>query len=158
VGERTTERGFGMGHVFVDGKMKEDVGGGMCQVASTIFNAALLANLKIVERNQHVRTVPYVKAGSDATVWWGKKDFKLQNDTASPIYISYRTGRSTAVCEIFGKSTPGMKVNVIAYQRKNAARDYFGSITRYVTLNGLKSKNYEAFSRYKWTPALDYSR
>jgi len=158
VGERTIARGFGMGHVFVDGKMKEDVGGGMCQVASTLFNAALLGNLKIVERFQHVRTVPYVKAGSDATVWWGKKDFKLQNDTTAPIYISYRTTRSQAICEIFGKSTPGVKVSVLTYQKRNADRDYSGSVTRYMKVNGVATKTYESHSRYKWTPALDFSR
>ncbi|MDR3709394.1 MAG: VanW family protein [Capsulimonadaceae bacterium] len=157
VGERTEKRGFGIGHVFVDGQMKKDVGGGMCQVATTLFNAALLANLQIVERHQHVRTVPYVKPGSDATVWFGKKDFKLRNDTAYPIFISYRTTSTYAICDVYGKSTKGVHIDVQTYQRRNAQRDYFGSITRYTTIAGRRAKTYEAFSRYKWTPALDFS-
>jgi vancomycin resistance protein YoaR len=158
VGERTEARGFGIGHVFVNGQMKKDVGGGMCQVATTLFNSSLLANMKIVERFQHVRTVPYVKAGSDATVWWGQKDFKFQNDTDTPLYISYTTVGSYAVCDLYGKGDSSRTVEVDAYQRRNGARDYFGSITRYTTVGGQKSKTYEAFSRYKWTAALDYSR
>ena len=62
VGVRTVARGFGIGKVFINGTMEDQVGGGMCQVATTLFNAALLANLEIVERHQHVRTVPYLPA------------------------------------------------------------------------------------------------
>ena len=105
VGERTAERGFGEGHVFINGHMEMQLGGGMCQVATTLFNADLLAGLKIVERHQHVRTVPYVKAGSDATVYWGAKDFKFQNDTPNPIYISYATTESHAICDIYGAAS-----------------------------------------------------
>jgi len=158
VGERTQARGFGVGHVFVDKKMKMEVGGGMCQVATTLFNAALLADMEIVERHQHVRTVPYVKAGSDATVWWGKKDLKIRNNTLTPIYISYQTKGTHAICDLFGKAQTDTKVEVVAYQRRNAARDYFGSIIRYTTVEGKRTKTYQAFSRYKWTAALDFTR
>lgn len=158
VGERTAARGFGVGKVFKDGRMQTDVGGGMCQVASTLFNAALLANLEIVERHQHVRTVPYVKAGSDATIWWGKKDFKFENDSSAPVFISYRTTATHAICEIFGKAEAGTKVSVVAVQRRLGERDYAGSITRYTVVDGKAQKTYQAFSHYKWTPALDYSR
>jgi len=158
VGERTAQRGFGEGHVFINGHMEMQLGGGMCQVATTLFNAALLADLKIVERHQHVRTVPYVKAGSDATVYWGAKDFKFQNDTRTTLFISYRTTATHAICDIFGKSDPTRKVTIVARERRLAARSYKGFLQRIVDVNGVKTANYTAYSNYKWTPDLDFSR
>jgi len=158
VGERTAVRGFGEGHVFINGHMEMQLGGGMCQVATTLFNSVLLAGLKIVERHQHVRTVPYVKAGSDATVYWGAKDFKFQNDTTMPVYISYHTTTSHAICDVYGVGKPGRTIQIIATQRRLGARDYTGFIQRIVELNGVKTSDYTAYSSYKWPPSLDYSR
>ena len=130
----------------------------MCQVATTLFNAALLANLEIVERHQHERTVPYVKAGSDATVWFGEKDFKLKNNTTTPIFISYKTTETHAICDIYGKAEPGVKVEIVTYEHENGQRDWSGSITRYTIEDGKRKVTYQAFSHYKWTAALDYQR
>ena len=158
VGERTAARGFGMGHVFISGKMEIQQGGGMCQVASTLFNAALLANLKIVDRQQHVRTVPYVKPGADATVYWGQKDFKFQNDTQTPIYISYITTATHAICDLYGKKQPGVQVSVIDQYQRLGERHYKAVLRRYVVENGKRMNDYTAYSSYKWTPALDFNR
>ncbi len=159
VGERTAERGFGIGHVFVDGQMKKEVGGGMCQVATTLFNAAMLADLKIVERFQHVRTIPYVDPGRDATVWFGSKDFKLQNDTQAPLYISYKTTYSRAIVALYGKGTPGRTVTLVNHYRELGPRHFTGVFYRVVrepdhTVH--RDKPY--YSDYEWTPALDYTR
>jgi len=159
VGERTAARGFGTGHVFVDGKMEVQQGGGMCQVATTLFNAAMLADLKIVERKQHVRTIPYADPGRDATVYFGQKDFKFQNNTSAPVYVSYKTNRSHAIVSLFGAATPGLKVKLVNHYRRLGERHYTASFYRVVYQpNGAVRKDPPFNSSYKWTPALDFSR
>jgi len=159
VGERTAARGFGTGHVFVDGKMEVQQGGGMCQVATTLFNAAMLAGLKIVERKQHVRTIPYADPGRDATVYFGQKDFKFQNNTSAPVYVSYKTNRSHAIVSLFGAATPGLKVKLVNHYRRLGERHYTASFYRVVYQpNGAVRKDPPFNSSYKWTPALDFSR
>ncbi len=157
VGERTAERGFGKGIVFVDGKQETQLGGGMCQVATTLFNAALLANMKIVQRYQHIRTVPYVKPGEDATVYWGQKDFKFENDTQTPIYISYKTTATHCICDIYGKADPSVKVSLHDSYLHLGPRHYTAVFRRYLTKNGVKTNDYTVKSAYKWTPSLDYN-
>ena len=160
VGPRDPAHGFtGKGHVFVDGHMEMQSGGGMCQVATTIFNAAMLANLKIVERHQHVRTVPYVDPGRDATIYHGQKDFKIQNNTDAPLLISYRTNRSHAIVSLFGKGVPGRKVRLVASHRRLGERHYIGTFNRVVYEPGSAPQKGQPFhSDYKWTEALDFSR
>lgn len=160
VGPRDPEHGFtGKGHVFVDGHMEMQSGGGMCQVATTIFNAAMLADLKIVERHQHVRTVPYVDPGRDATIYHGQKDFRIQNNTDAPLLISYRTNRSHAIVSLFGKGVPGRKVRLVASHRRLGERHYIGTFNRVVYEPGSAPQKGQPFhSDYKWTEALDYSR
>jgi len=158
VGERTAARGFGQGHVFVDGKMEMQQGGGMCQVATTLFNAAMLADLKIVERKQHVRTIPYADPGRDATVYYGQKDFKFENDTKAPIFVSYKTTRSHAIVSIYGAAVSGRKVRLVDHYQRLAQRHYKASFYRVVYENGTVHKDPTFLSNYKWTPALDFSR
>ena len=159
VGERTAARGFGVGHVFVDGKMELQVGGGMCQVATTLFNASMLADLKIVERHQHVRTIPYVSPGRDATVWFGAKDFKFQNDTDAPLYISYKTTYTHAIVSLYGKNVPGRKVKLVSHYRQLGERHFTGTFYRVVyEPDGSVDKGKVYYSDYQWTPALDYQR
>jgi len=159
VGPRDPAHGFnGKGHVFVDGHMEMQSGGGMCQVATTLFNAAMLADLKIVERHQHVRTVPYVDPGRDSTIYHGQKDFRLQNNTSAPIYISYRTNRSHAIVSLFGQATPGRKVRLVSRHRQLGERHFTGTFYRVVTEpDGKTYKDSLFHSNYKWTPDLDFS-
>lgn len=88
VGERTKERGYLKAPVIVKGEFTEDIGGGICQVSSTLYNAVDLQQyIEIVERYSHSRTVPYVPPGRDATVsWWGP-DFVFKNNHHHPILI-----------------------------------------------------------------------
>lgn len=157
VGERTAARGFGKGIVFVGGHLDTQLGGGMCQVSTTLFNAALLANLKIIQRYQHVRTVPYVKPGQDATVYYGQKDFIFKNNTATPIYISYKTTATHCICDLYGKADPSAKVRIDDKYQKLGPRYYKAILKRYVSENGKTKVDYTAKSAYKWTPALDFS-
>lgn len=80
VGERTPERGYKEAGIIKEGKFDTGIGGGICQVSSTLFNAACWqAHLPVVERHRHNVSVKYVRPGHDATVNWGSYDFKFQN-------------------------------------------------------------------------------
>lgn len=159
VGERTAKRGFGKSEVFVDGHMDVQTGGGMCQVATTLFNAAMLGDMKIVERHPHMRTVPYAAPGRDATVYYGQKDFKFQNNTGAPIYVGYKTTYSHAIVSLFGKAAPGRRVVLVGHSRRLGPRHYTGTFYRVVHLpDGTKEKGKVFKSAYKWTPALDYNQ
>lgn len=159
VGERTAKRGFGKSEVFIDGHMEKQVGGGMCQVATTLFNAAMLGDLKIVERHPHMRTIPYAPPGRDATVYYGQKDFKFQNNTGAPLYVSYKTTHSHAIVSIFGKAVPGRRVVLVGHSRRLGPRHYTGTFYRVVyNPDGTKEKGKVFHSSYKWTPALDYNQ
>ena len=87
VGNRTQQQGFRMAPVILDGKLVPDWGGGVCQVSSTLYNSALLANLDIVDRSNHGRAIGYVPLGFDATVVDGYIDFKFKNNLSRPIML-----------------------------------------------------------------------
>lgn len=87
VGERTIEEGYKEAGAYSGGGVVQSVGGGICQISSTIYNTALLANLEIVERSNHQFQTSYVSASRDATVSWGYLDFKFKNSRSYPIKI-----------------------------------------------------------------------
>ncbi|WP_223292237.1 VanW family protein [Salipaludibacillus neizhouensis] len=87
VGERTVEKGYKRAPVIVKGELFEGVGGGICQLSSTLFNAVDEAGLKIVQRYSHSRSVPYVPPGRDATVSWYGPDFRFENNYNQPVLI-----------------------------------------------------------------------
>ncbi|MFC0560048.1 VanW family protein [Halalkalibacter alkalisediminis] len=90
VGKRTRARGYLTAPVIVRGELSEDIGGGICQVSSTLYNAIDHAGLKIVQRYSHSRRVPYVPRGRDATVSWYGPDFMFKNQLNQPILIQAR--------------------------------------------------------------------
>ena len=87
VGERTTDRGFKVATAYSSGEVTEEVGGGSGQVSTTLFNAAVKADLEIVERHNHSLPVSYVDRGKDAAVDWGNKDLRFTNSGDEPVYI-----------------------------------------------------------------------
>ena len=87
VGKRTIDAGYKEAGAYAGGKVVQEVGGGICQVSSTLYNAVLYANLEIVERSNHYFETSYVAAGRDATVSWGTVDFKFKNNRKYPIKI-----------------------------------------------------------------------
>jgi len=80
-------RGFKMATIYSGGKVEQGMGGGVCQVSSTLYNAVLYANLEIVERDNHGYTVGYVVCGRDATIYYPYIDFKFKNNRNYPIKI-----------------------------------------------------------------------
>lgn len=87
VGERTLEKGYLPAPVIVKGELYEGIGGGICQVSSTLFNAVDKAGVNIIQRYSHSRRVPYVPPGRDATVSWYGPDFTFKNIHNQPILI-----------------------------------------------------------------------
>lgn len=87
VGPRTVETGYGEAYTYVGGKVVLGVGGGICQVSSTLYDSALFANLDVTERYNHMFTITYVPLGRDAAVAYGQADFKFKNSTNWPIKI-----------------------------------------------------------------------
>ena len=88
VGERTKEKGYQAAIVYTDGgKSEAQEGGGICQVASTIYTCTLLADLEVTERSPHMYLVTYVEPGMDATIYWPSLDYKFKNSTDMPLRI-----------------------------------------------------------------------
>ncbi|MFA4015652.1 MAG: hypothetical protein RUDDFDWM_000743 [Candidatus Fervidibacterota bacterium] len=105
VGPRNFNRGYKLAPTLVRGRFVEDVGGGVCQVAGTLFNAALLAGLEVVERHRHSRPVRYLPLGRDAAVNYGTLDLKVRNPYPYPVYIKASAKGGKLKVLILGKAT-----------------------------------------------------
>lgn len=115
VGPRTAEGGYKAAHAYVGGKVIDDIGGGICQVSSTLYNAVLFSDLEVVERRNHMFTVGYVPVGRDATVSYGSVDFKFRNSTRWPIRIKAWVSDDNKVhFSLIGTNeTPGKTVELV---------------------------------------------
>lgn len=103
VGPRTIEKGYENSKIIVNGQFVDGVGGGVCQVSTTLYNAVLLAGLKITEYHPHSLPVSYVSPSFDAMVSYGGSDLRFINDTHNPIIIySYATDDLIRI-EIYGE-------------------------------------------------------
>lgn len=87
LGPYTKEHGYGLGRMFVGDRIVPSIGGGVCQIASTLYNVALLAGLQIVERHPHSLVVPYLTPGRDATVTDTGNDFVIKNNSGGPVLL-----------------------------------------------------------------------
>ncbi len=87
IGERTREKGYEEASILVDGKREMAVGGGLCQISSTIFNAAEAAGMEILERHDHTGEVHYVEIGRDAAISFGEQDFRFRNTRQAPVRL-----------------------------------------------------------------------
>lgn len=105
VGERTEARGFKKAHIFSGGKVVDGLGGGICQVSSTLYNAVLLADLEVTSRTAHMMHTGYVKPSFDATVVYGSIDFKFKNNRETPIKIESTVKNGKATVKIYGIKT-----------------------------------------------------
>lgn len=105
IGPTTYERGYREAPVIVGGKLEDGIGGGVCQVSSTLYNAVLFAELEIVQRRNHSMVVGYCPIGRDATLAGDVIDFRFRNNTQFPIYIESYTEGTTLWVKIYGKET-----------------------------------------------------
>lgn len=105
VGERTAEKGYKPATVFQNGGMQEGLGGGICQVSSTLYVASLYAEMDQISRYVHAYKVSYVDLGMDATLYYGSLDYVFRNNTDEPIRIVSKASNGTLTISIYGKET-----------------------------------------------------
>lgn len=102
VGERTINAGYKMAATYSNGAVVDGLGGGICQISSTLYDAVVMANLNITTRRNHQFVTSYVPAGKDATVVWGSQDFKFVNSRKYPIRITATVQGGVATVQVWG--------------------------------------------------------
>lgn len=145
VGQRTIEAGFREAGAYADGRVVQEVGGGICQVSSTLYYCALTANLQIDQRTNHYFSVGYIEPGMDATVSWGGPEFVFTNNRTFPIVIRARVENGAVTVEIWGTDVDGSTVSMSYAQSGMSVVTYRGVYDRD---GNLISKNEEARSLY----------
>lgn len=112
VGPRTTRAGYKEAPVIVRGELDTGIGGGICQVSSTLYNAVLLADLEIKLRRHHAFPVHYLPAGRDATVSYGSIDFKFKNRLEHPVALDAKVVGARMVLQVYGHPDDKREVEV----------------------------------------------
>lgn len=102
LGPRTYAAGYKNAKVYENGQVVDGIGGGICQISSTLYNAALMSDMEIVERRNHQFVTSYVGAGRDATVVYGSTDFRFKNTRTYPVRIVASAKNGVATVSIFG--------------------------------------------------------
>jgi vancomycin resistance protein YoaR len=118
VGPRTLERGFREAPVLLDDELVPGDGGGVCQVSSTLFNVALLADFKILSRTNHSRPVAYLPAGRDATVVYGALDLLFRNTTGRHVLLWTEVRGSRLTISAFGTHAEDKEVAILVEDRR----------------------------------------
>lgn len=120
LGKRSVENGYKEAAVYVNGGVENGLGGGICQISSTLYNTVLFANLGIVERHQHSFTTSYVDPGRDATVVYGALDFKFKNTRKYPVKLEAYIKSGVATVSIYGlKEDVEYNVKVVSTVTEN---------------------------------------
>jgi vancomycin resistance protein YoaR len=105
-GPYTEDRGYRIGPTYVGTSYIETIGGGVCKIASTLYNVAVLSDFAIVERHNHGMPVPYVPYGQDATVAYGAKDIRFQNNSGAPVLLWAQGIGNILYIAAYGSVTP----------------------------------------------------
>ena len=126
VGPRTEERGFLEGTAIVDGLLLPSIGGGVCQVASTLFEAVYYAGLEVNERHNHDFYISHYPVGLDATVAWPDLDFRFTNNTGHPVLIRATADASTMIVNLYSAPTNRTVETTTSdtYERKKAEKRF----------------------------------
>jgi len=112
VGPRDAASGFKVAPVIADGQLTPGMGGGICQVSTTLYNAALLANMRIVQRSHHSLPIHYAPLGQDATVAYGAIDFRFRNTSDAPVIIEARAAKRRLTVRLLGAG-PAPNVTIL---------------------------------------------
>lgn len=102
LGDRTERNGYKTAKVIVNNELVDGLGGGICQVASTIYNTVLLSGLEVLERRNHTLPLSYIEMGRDATISQGYIDFRFRNNTGYAILIEAKTAANRVIVTIWG--------------------------------------------------------
>lgn len=136
VGPRSPRLGWRDAPTYQDGQVVPGPGGGICQTSTTLYNAVLRANLKVVERRNHSMPVHYVPPGCDATVDYGSTDFKFENSTPGPLYVQASSKGGRLTFNLFGvaEAAPG-KIDVVTGEHHGNSGGGF-SVAAYKVIHG----------------------
>ena len=157
VGERTIKAGYKEAAVYVNGEVVDGIGGGICQVSSTLYNAVIYANLEIVSRKNHYFLTSYVGASRDATVSYGTIDFKFKNNRNYPIKIQCTAKNGISEVKILGtKEETEYEVviqnevtQILPYTTKNITTNELAKGEQRVIRNGTNGYKSEAYKILK---------
>ena len=137
VGARTIAAGYRDAPIYVSGQVVDGVGGGICQIATTLYNAAVYANLEIVQRSNHQFVPSYAPASRDATVVYGAIDFQFKNNREYPIKIVSSVAGGIANFQIFGlKQENDCEVEISAYQTGRTATAIYSEAYKILKKDG----------------------
>ena len=103
--DRTEDNGYQTGSQMYNGQMEDAIGGGICQVASTLYNALLKAEIQIDRRSNHSMIIPYLPPSKDAAIALGSKDLVFTNNLEYPIYLRGETDGTNVIFTVYGKET-----------------------------------------------------
>ncbi len=137
VGERTIAAGYKEAAMYQNGEVVDGLGGGICQISTTLYNAVLYANLEIVERRNHQFVPSYAKAGRDATVVYGSIDFRFKNTRNYPVKILCTVSGGVAKCQIYGlKENPDYDVEITSRVTETTSTSIKSETYKTVRQNG----------------------
>ncbi len=122
VGQRTEAKGYQEASAYNNGEVVQEIGGGVCQVSSTMYNAVVKSGLKTTSRQSHTFEPSYVTPGTDATVSWGGPDYKFVNNSDNPIGIRASYGSQTCTVSIYG--IPVLEEGVTQSLSSEKTKDY----------------------------------
>lgn len=147
--EATIEAGYKEATVFINGKAVPGIGGGVCQVSSTLYVASLYADMDITERHNHGLRVSYVDIAWDATVYSGSLDFKFKNNTDYPIRVEAFTEGGALTIRLVGTKTTDKSVSLYSEVTKTTDKYIYAKLYKTVTENGESYTVTENNSQYK---------
>lgn len=137
VGARTIEAGYKEAPMYLNGEVVTGLGGGICQTTSTLYNAAIYANLEIVTRSNHTFVPSYASASRDATVVYGVIDFEFKNNRDYPIKIKSSVSGGKATVSIYGlKTDDDYDVEISSYQTGSNSTHIYSSCYKILKKNG----------------------
>lgn len=151
VGEQTAAAGYKTADAIYMGEIIQAYGGGVCQVSTTIFAAALYTDLDILEHWNHDFVSSYAPAGYDAAVAWGSLDMRIQNTSAYPVMIKVDCTDDALTATIYGTKTDNAVIEIETEVLENSAPNTMDVITRrkiYMEDNGNMFVKQVAFSSY----------
>lgn len=141
VGKRTVAAGYKEAAIYSNGQVVDGLGGGICQISSTLYNAAVAADMEIMQRRNHQFVPSYVKAGYDATVVWGSTDFQFLNRRSYPVKIEASVSGGIAKITIHGlKNANEPTCSIETVTVKNTAKSIVVDSFRVYRQNGVEVK------------------
>lgn len=152
IGDCSTKNGYRAATIYLNGELSTGVGGGICQVSTTLYNAVLRSNLEIVQRRNHSLGVTYVPAGQDAMVSIGTSDFQFKNNREYPVKVVAYTGKGSVTCQIYGlKNDTEYEVKLQSRTIEKNEQKYKVETYKVLYLNGKEvSRTWLSTDTYKY--------